>query len=135
MTPIELFEKVVKWLKTSTTEKRLTNGENGYQWMVKDLEYDGEYDLESVQQFFERDKQNADFKKEYDKPEVADKKAFGFHQTDANLIAAFHRSFALRNKSRLQCYRDDMSMKGKRVIGSLYNTLGKHEAKKEATEK
>lgn len=134
MNPLELFEKLIKWTRDTITQKRLTNGESGYQWSVKDLEYEGDFTLEDLQDFFDREQLNSDYKREYEKDEVADKKAYGFSKTDAALIAGFHRSFAARHKTRLQLYRDDLSMKGKRVPGNIYNTLGKHEAKKQAVE-
>lgn len=135
MNPLEIFEKLLKWGRDTITGKRLENGESGYQWAVKDLEYTGDFSLENLQEFFDREQQNSDYKREYEKEEVKDKKAYGFSKTDANLIAAFHRSFASRHKTRLQIYRDDMSMKGKRIPGNVYNSLGKLEAKKQAVDK
>lgn len=135
MDPLDIFEKLIKWARDTVARKRLDNQESGYQWSVKDLEYSGDFTHQDLQEFFDREQQNSDYRTEYEKESVADKKAYGFHKTDAALIAGFHRSFASRHKTRLQAYRDDLSMKAKRVPGNVYNSLGKYEAKKQSVEK
>ena len=63
------------------------------------------------------------------------KKAFAWFQKEINLIYAFHKCFALRNRTRLQSYRDDLAQKGARNKGALYNAIGKFLAYKELAEK
>lgn len=130
---VELIQKFQKHLK-DLVEKRTTNDENGYTWSYKGLDYDKELTLKDFQDFFDRKELNNEYKTRYEESQVNAKKASAWIQHEINLIYSFHKCFALRNRTRLQSYRDDLSQKGARNKAAINNAIGKFIAVKNKAE-
>lgn len=121
----ELFEKFKKWAVDTIVKKRVDNDEAGYDWAYKSLGYDKDLKTKDYQEFFDRKELNAEFKKRFEEPAVGSKKQYSWYQSEINLIYSFHKCFAMRNQTRLQYYRHDLSQKGKRTDAATNIALGK----------
>lgn len=130
----ELMQKFLDWAKDDVVEKRLQNSEVGRDWLYKTLEFDEEITLESMQNFFDRNEQNAEYKTRYVEQNVNAKQAYGWLQNEINMIYSFHKCFAMRNQSRLQYYRHDLSQKGARTRSAVNIALGKFLKKRDIAE-
>lgn len=133
----ELFKKYLAWFmkeSDSIEQLRLKNDEKGRKWCYKPLEYDKDLTLEEYQTFFDRKKQNDEYAERFKEDDIPAKKAFAFYQTEINLIYSFHKCFAMRNMSRLQYYRNDLSQKGVRVPSAVRNAMGKYKLMRESAE-
>ena len=121
----DLFEKLRKWTKESVVEKRVRNDEDGYDWVYKSLEYDKELKIEDYQLFFSRKDLNTEYALRYNEKTPNARKQYAWYQNEINLIYSFHKCFAMRNQTRLQYYRHDLSQKGKRTRAAMNIALGK----------
>lgn len=121
----ELFDKFKKWMDEEVVQKRVQNDEDGYNWVYKSLEYDKELKTAEYQQFFDRKELNAEYKVRYEEEAINAKKQYAWIQNEVNIIYSFHKCFAMRNQTRLQYYRHDLSQKGKRTKASLNIALGR----------
>lgn len=121
----DLFEKFRKWTKEEIVEKRLKNDEVGYQWIYKSLEYDKELKVKEYQDFFDRKELNSEYKTRYEETDPKSKKQYSWYQAEINIIYSFHKCFAMRNQTRLQYYRHDLSQKGKRTRAATNIALAK----------
>lgn len=130
----ELFKKFVKWFSTTVVDARLDNEEKGYDWAYKDIEYKEKLQVEQYQKFFDRQEHNTKYKQRYEDTNPSSKKPYCWYETEINLIYSFHKCFAMRNQTRLQAYRNDLSQKGKRTKFSVNASLGKFEFLKELGE-
>lgn len=130
----ELFKDYLKWCKDTVVDKRVKNGEEGYGWVFKALNFDKDLTLKDFQDFFDRKDKNDEYKTNYDSNDLAGKKSYAWLQHEINLIYSFHKSFAMRNQTRLQHYRHDLAQKGARVRSSVNIGLGKFLHKKEAAD-
>ena len=130
----ELFEKFRKWMKEEVVEKRVQNDEVGYNWVYKALEYDKELKTKDYQQFFDRKELNSEYKSRYEEKSPKSKKQYAWMQNEINIIYSFHKCFAMRNQTRLQYYRHDLSQKGKRTRAALNIALGRLKFLKEQSE-
>lgn len=130
----ELIKKFLDWCKEEVVQKRIQNDEKGYDWVYKKLGYDKELEVSAYQQFFDRKEHNQKYEQRYNEKNIPSKKPYGWIQTEINLIYSFHKCFAMRNQTRLQLYRNDLSQKGKRTKNSTYASVGKFESLKEKAE-
>lgn len=131
----ELFDNLKKWFEDVVVDYRKENKEEGYDWVYKSLNYKRELKVSEYQQFFDRSEHNSKYDSRYKEKSPASKKAYCWMQTEINLIYSFHKCFAMRNQTRLQAYRNDLSQKGKRTKFSMLASLGKFEYLKESAEK
>jgi len=126
MKAIELFKNFQKWAKGNITDKyRIENKEMGYQWVYKDLGYTDKLGLEQFQKFFDRKKQNETYVERYNNTDLPSRKSYMWQQNEINMIYSFHKCFAMRNMTRLQYYRNDMSQKGARTHSATNIALAK----------
>jgi hypothetical protein len=130
----DLFEKFLKWTKEVVTQKRLDNKELGYDWVYKTLEFDKDLKIKEYQEFFDRKELNNKYKTRYEEKSPPDKKPYCWVQQEIDLIYSFHKCFAMRNQTRLQHYRHDLSQKGERTRSTTFASLGKFEFQKERGE-
>lgn len=131
----DLFKNILNWAKDKVVTARVENTDSGYSWFYKSLSYDQEAGYKEAQTFFDRTEANEQYIKDYKETNVKNKKAYGWNQAEINLIAGVHKCFVTRYQTRLQCYRNDLSMKGARMRSSVNIALGKLEARKKAAEK
>lgn len=129
-----LFEKFREWTKDEIVDKRVKNDEVGYQWVYKSLGFDKELKTTEYQKFFDRKDLNSEYKKRYNDTNPQSKKQYAWIQSEINLIYSFHKCFAMRNQTRLQFYRHDLSQKGKRTRAATNIALGKLKFFKEQAE-
>lgn len=129
-----LFEKFREWTKDEIVDKRVKNDEVGYQWVYKSLGFDKELKITEYQKFFDRKDLNSEYKKRYNDTNPQSKKQYAWIQSEINLIYSFHKCFAMRNQTRLQFYRHDLSQKGKRTRAATNIALGKLKFFKEQAE-
>ena len=129
----ELIKKYQEHAK-ELVENRVQNKEKGYTWVYKGINYEQELKLKEFQNFFERKGLNSEYKTRYQEKSLPGKKASAWFQNEINLIYSFHKCFALRNRTRLQSYRDDLAQKGARVKASLNLSIGKFLAYKNLAE-
>lgn len=130
----DLINDYLKWTKETIVQKRLDNGEQGYGWVYKDINFQGPISLDQFQTFFDRTDQNSEYKEKYGEEEIQSKKPYSWLQTEINMIYSFHKCFAMRNATRLQYYRNDLSQKGVRNRSAINIGLGKYMHKKEQAE-
>lgn len=130
----DLIKDFLKWFTDDVVKKRVDNKEDGYTWLAKTLKYTDDLELKKFQDFFDRKELNTDYKQKAESTDLAGKKAYAAIQTEINLIYGFHKSFAIRNQTRLQAYRNDLAMKGKRTLSSVNIGLGKFEYFKKTLE-
>lgn len=130
----QLIEKFQKWAKDEIVQKRTSNDEQGYEWIYKSLEYTDELELKKYQEFFDRKSKNEEYGRNYTAESIKNKKPYSWLQNEINMIYSFHKCFAMRNKTRLQCYRDDLAQKGARTRSAINIGLGKFLYRKEQTE-
>lgn len=130
----DLFKDFLTWFKDDIVKKRIDNKEDGYTWVAKSLKYTDELELKKFQDFFDRKELNSDYKQKVEEKDISKKKAYAAIQTEVNLIYSFHKGFAIRNQTRLQAYRNDLSVKGKRGMSAINIGLGKFEAFKKTLE-
>lgn len=131
----DLIKDFLTWYKDTVVQKRIENGEVGYDWCYKDINFDDELTIEAFQTFFDRQDKNDQYKQFYEQKSLDGKKAYAWLQHEINLIYSFHKCFAMRNHTRLQLYRNDLSQKGARVRSAVNIGLGKFLYKKDAVEK
>ncbi len=124
----------LKWTKETVVQKRLDNNENGYDWVYKDIKYDKKLAIKEYQDFFDRKDQNKEYKLRYQEDMPSNKKQYAWYQNEINMIYSFHKCFAMRNQTRLQYYRHDLSQKGKRTRYSTNTAIGKFQAFRELAE-
>lgn len=127
----ELLEKYKKWVET-LVEHRVENDEEGYRWVVadfspEDLKYTTFFDL------FERDDLNEKYTTNYKLP-AESKESYAFQQQEINMINSFHKGFAMRHKTRLQYYRNDLSQKDVHTYTAVNNAVGKFKAHSDFTD-
>lgn len=103
---------------------RKKNEEKGYEWVYKGIKYDDTLDLLAFQKFFDRKEQNDEYVKRYKETSVPDKLPTAMLQNEINMIYSFHKCFAMRNHTRLQYYRNDLSQKGHRIKSMLHTAMG-----------
>ena len=120
----ELIQKYQEHV-TDLVEKRVNNDEKGYTWLYKGLQFAEKLGLEGFRTFFDRKELNQEYKKIFENEDAKTKKASAWLQQEINLIYSFHKCFALRNRTRLQSYRDDLAQKGARNKASINNAIGK----------
>jgi hypothetical protein len=118
---ISLYQDHIKEL----VKNRVENNQKGYTWTYKGINYDKELELKEFQDFFDRKELNKEHNLRAKETNTSLKKPSAWIQTEINLIYSFHKCFALRNRTRLQSYRDDLSQKGVRTRASLNNSIGK----------
>jgi hypothetical protein len=131
----DLYKDYLKWAKESVVDQRVKNGESGYGWLYKSLGYSDELTLEKFQKFFDRKDKNSEYKSNYKQGGIAGKKSYAWLQNEINMIYSFHKSFAMRNQTRLQLYRNDLSQKGARMSSAVNIGLGKFLHKKDEADK
>ena len=127
----DLMKKFLKWLQETITDARTENKEKGYNWVYKDLDYTQDLKLEEYQTFFDRESQNSEYETRYNEKAGSNKKPYAYLQNEINLVYSFHKCFAMRNTTRLQLYRNDLSMKGARIPSLINIGLGHLEHRKE----
>lgn len=130
----DLMKDFLTWFKDDIVKKRVDNKEDGYTWVAKSLKYTDELILKKFQDFFDRKDLNSDYKQKAEETNIASKKAYAAIQTEINLIYSFHKGFAIRNQTRLQAYRNDLAMKGKRAMSTINIGVGKFEYFKKTLE-
>lgn len=133
----DLVDKYLEWAAdgdNSVVKLRLGNDEKGREWFYKILEYDKNYTTKDYQEFFDRSKLNKEYEERYASEDIPNKKPHSWYQTDINGVYSFHKCFAMRNVSRLQYYRQDLSQKGQRNKAALNNALGKFQYLKDLAE-
>lgn len=130
----DLFKKYLKWYKDDVVAPRVENKEEGYNWVYYQLKYYKDLKVADYQEFFDRKQHNDKYETRYKETSPKAKKPYGWTQTEINLIYSFHKCFAMRNQTRLQAYRNDLSQKGKRTKNTIYASLGKFEHLKEKAE-
>lgn len=130
----ELIQKFQKWAKEDVVEKRVTNDEDGYSWVAKSIEFSDELELTSIQDFFDRKGKNSEYKSNYEEEDIKGKQPYAWLQAEINAIYGFHKCFAMRNHTRLQLYRNDLSQKGARAYSAIHDAVGVFLHKKEASE-
>lgn len=134
----ELIKKYLSWFKTDTNsveQLRLANKEKGREWCYKALGYDKNLTLKDYQTFFNRKEQNDEYVKRHNVKDIPSKKPHAWYQTDINMIYSFHKCFAMRNATRLQYYRNDLSQKGKRTSTAVNQAIGKYQVMRDNAEK
>lgn len=87
----------------NTTEGTLDKNED----FLKSLEYTEDLTTANILSFFDRKALNDEYKESYKTGESS----YSHVQLEINHIYSFHKSFALRFKSRLGYYRDALSQK------------------------
>jgi hypothetical protein len=130
----DLIKKYHKWTDANV-KSRLTNAENGREWVYKNLEYTDDLTTKKYQDFFDRNDQNEEYHKRFINRNVPSKKPHGWYQNEINMIYGFHKCFAMRNATRLQYYRNDLSQKGARNLTAVNHAIGKFLFYKEHAEK
>lgn len=130
----DLIKDFLAWFKDDVVKKRIDNKEDGYTWLAKSIKYTDELELKKFQDFFDRKELNTQYKQKAEESNIANKKAYAALQTEINLIYSFHKGFAIRNQTRLQAYRNDLAVKGKRGMSSINLGLGKFEYFKKSLE-
>ncbi len=134
MTIKELILKFLSWTGT-VVEYRRDGIPNSRSWATKGLEYEEDFTFEAMQKFFDRTKLNAEYVKRRKETNPKAKVPHAYLQTEINMIYSFHKSFASRQKSRLQYYRDDLAQKDYHTSSAINIALGKFESNKEKAEK
>ena len=123
----ELVKKFHTWAKDQLIDThRVKNEEVGYNWVYKDLKYDDDLNIKAYQKFFDRAQLNAEYGKRYKVEDIPAKQQHAHYGAEISMIASFHKCFAMRNQTRLQYYRNDMSQKGARAFSAVNIALGKH---------
>jgi hypothetical protein len=136
MTFQNLLSDYLTWAKNTVVSLRVLNNEVGYSWMYKTIGFNHELTLENYQSFFDRTALNKEYATRYvQNKETVNKLPYAWYQNEINLIYSFHKCFAMRNHSRLQYYRNDLSQKGARTYAALNIGLGKFLFKKDLAEK
>jgi hypothetical protein len=131
----DLIETYQKYVKDILVENRVKNDEQGYEWTYKGLEYKDKLELKAFQKFFDRTDQNDKYVERFKEQETKQRKPTAWYQNEINMIYSFHKCFAMRNQTRLQYYRNDLSQKGARNYSSINNAIGKFLMYRELTEK
>lgn len=126
-----LMEKFLVWLSKTVAQARVKNDEVGYGWVYKDLEFAKEPKVEEFQKFFERDDLNTEYKTRYAETSTKEKKPYVYIQNEINLLYSFQKCFGMRYATRLQTYRNDLSMKGARVPSLINYGVANLEFRKE----
>ena len=127
MTADELIYDAITW-QTDVVDQRLANAESNRSWVAKVIGFEDELTLKAMYEFFDRSVSNEEYVKRYDNPHTPSKKAYAAIQTDINLIYGYHKCFAMRHKTRMDYYRDDMSQKGAHTLSALRIGYAKHKA-------
>ena len=133
----KLIFKYIDWTvdaDNSVVKLRLKNEEKGRDWFYKTLDYDKDYTTKDCQEFFDRTKLNDTYSERYLSTDIPNKKPHSWYQKDINCVYSFHKCFAMRNVSRLQYYRQDLSQKGQRNKAALLNSLAKFAHLKDSAE-
>lgn len=130
----DLISDFLTWSTNTVVQTRLANAENGYGWLYKDINYTDDLSVENYQKFFDRTSQNEEYVKNYNVQDNSSKQPYAWLQNEINMIYSFHKCFAMRNATRLQYYRNDLSQKGARTSSAINIAIGKYLHKKEQAE-
>lgn len=87
-----------------------------------------------IAEHFDREDLNTQFEKQYNGSDIPTKECHSYTQVEINLIAAAHRSFAARHKTRMQLYRDDCEVKRYHTTSAITVAYAKHSVAKERAE-
>ncbi len=115
---MRLFSKKLipfyKWLDTSRDSSLL--GLARKYCLLDAAQLDWRYFRDTL---FDRKEANATFVKVYESNVLDEKKPLVTLHKDIDATYSMHRCFAVRHKTRMQLYRDDLSNKGKRLRMSV----------------
>lgn len=122
----ELFKKIAKWMEDHISKDRLQNDQQGRRWMVESLEYDKELKLDDLKEFTDREELNSKYKEVYKETEVKARKGISALKIEISVLYSFNRCWVQRHKGRMHFYRDDLSQKGARIMGTVGQVAGLH---------
>lgn len=88
----------------------------------------------NINDYFDRTAMNTLYKEQYKNDNFRTKEAYAYTQVEVQLVAATHRSFANRHKTRIQIYRDDCAQKHYHVKSAITMGYVKHVIAKERSE-
>lgn len=131
----QLIKGILKWFKEDVVDLRVKNEENSRKWAYESLGYTAPLNVKAYQDFFERDDQNKKYRERYETTDIPARLPYAWFQTEINTIYSYHKCFAMRNNTRLQYYRHDLSQKGARVLSTVNQALGKFQQKRNSSEK
>lgn len=125
-----IITEVRDWLKNAYTS--VAEGSEVRKWCMLGLEKNPT--LDSINEHFDREELNNKFKEQYNNTDLPSKEAYAYTQTEVHMIAAAHRSFAARHKTRMQVYRDDCQVKNYHITSAITMGYVKHLVAKEKAE-
>jgi len=131
----ELIKKFHAWIIEDVVKPRMENKEMGRNWAYAELGYTKELSTADYQSFFERGNLNDEYVRRYLQQFIPTKQAHAMLQPEINMIYSFHKCFAMRNATRLQYYRNDLSQKAKRNLTAVNQAIGKFKVMRNIAER
>lgn len=120
---VTYFDKFREWL--TNIEASCTSA-TSRTWCM--FGFDKAITFSELAKFFDRKDLNDQYIKKYVNKDIAKQQAFSHIQLEINAIYGIHKSFASRHKTRLQCYKDDLSQKTFRTKQAINLVDGKMRA-------
>lgn len=127
----QLIKGLTSWFKQHIGELRKTTGELGYQFSGKLLGFNKDTTKTNINEFFNRKELVDEYKKRINNRDLAKQKQTATIQNEINMIAGFHKCFAMRHHTRLNCYRDDTEQKRLRIPYNVTTSLARIESIKD----
>jgi hypothetical protein len=127
MAVISKFKKLVTkfetWMEKISTA-RLGNDVQGRSWFAKSIEYTNSFKLTDLRNITDREDLNSEYSSKYDGKDAKSKKGISAIKVEISALYSFQKCFVQRYKGRMHYYRDDLSQKGARNMGTVNQSLG-----------
>ena len=127
MAVISKFKKLVTkfetWMEKISTA-RLGNDVQGRSWFAKSIEYTNSFKLTDLRNITDREDLNSEYSLKYDGKDAKSKKGISAIKVEISASYSFQKCFVQRYKGRMHYYRDDLSQKGARNMGTVNQSLG-----------
>ncbi len=121
----DLNTELATWLETNIVQSRMT-GDRTRQWCVDALSFSGSMDQAGLRTVVDKTELNTVYATAYQSNNPNEKKDFVLTKVEIALLYSFLKCFVMRHKTRIMCYRDDLSQKGARnmyTVGLSENFL------------
>lgn len=118
-----LVEKFDTWIQKIPTS-RLGNDVLGRSWFTKGIDYTESFKLSDLRNITDREELNSDYVSKYDAKDPKARKGISGIKVEISALYSFQKCFVQRYKGRMHYYRDDLSQKGARNMGTVNQSLG-----------
>jgi hypothetical protein len=119
----ELFDKLHPWFEENIPNARKQLDSEGRKWFLSILDWSQDLKESSLRKATDREQLNTDFRARYKEEDPQSKKGISAIKLEISQLYSFNKSLVLRHKSRLQCYRDDLSQKGARNMFNSWQSI------------